>query len=241
MAYTNVFARYEIKYLIDKDQKDRLVKAMEGRMKEDHYGHTTIRNIYFDTPDQRLIRTSLDKPEYKEKLRVRSYKKVTEDEDIFVELKKKFEGVVYKRRTAMPEHLASRWLCEGGKAPYDTQIVNEIAYLMEFYKTLEPKVFLSYERDAYLAKDKSGLRITFDSNIIARDHDLTLTKNVYGDKVIPQDQYVLEIKVSGGMPLWLTEFLTGNRLQKTSFSKYGAYYINNIRKEQTNKGELLYA
>ena len=241
MAYTNVFARYEIKYLIDKDQKEHLLEAMSGRMKPDRYGHTTIRNIYFDTTDFRLIRTSLDKPEYKEKLRIRSYKKVTEDDDVFVELKKKFEGVVYKRRTAMPEHLASRWLCEGSRAPYDTQIVNEIAYLMEFYKTLEPKVFLSYERDAYLACDNSGLRITFDSNIIARDYDLTLTKNVYGDKVTREDQYILEIKVSGGMPMWLTGFLTGNNLHKTSFSKYGTYYINNICKEQISKGGLLYA
>ena len=91
MTYQNIFRRYEIKYILTASQRLDLVSEMKGKMEIDKYGRTTIRNIYFDTDDNRLIRTSLDKPEYKEKLRVRSYSRVSEDDDVFVELKKKYE------------------------------------------------------------------------------------------------------------------------------------------------------
>ncbi len=106
MTYQSTFKRYEFKYILESAQKLALMDALEGRMKIDSYGRTTIRNIYFDTDNFRLIRLSLDKPSYKEKLRVRSYKKIENDDEVFVELKKKCESIAYKRRVSVPETLA---------------------------------------------------------------------------------------------------------------------------------------
>ena len=243
MTYQNVFKRYEIKYILTKDQRRKLMETMNGIMKIDKFGHTTIRNLYFDTDNYRLIRTSLDKPEYKEKLRVRSYSRVTEDDDVFVELKKKYESVVYKRRIALPEYLAMDWLAAGGEQPSAGQIEDEIEYFRNFYEGISAKVFLSYEREAYYPVDESDLRLTLDSNIIARDHDLTLRSGVYGKNVIDRDKTILEVKVANSMPMWLIRFLSENKIQKTSFSKYGMYY-QNMMKENTKTethGGLLYA
>ena len=243
MDYQNVFRRYEIKYILSSSQRKDLMKTMNGIMKIDKYGHTTIRNIYFDTENYRLIRTSLDKPEYKEKLRVRSYRRITEDDDVFVELKKKYESVVYKRRIALPEYITMDWLAAGGEQPGGSQIEDEIEYFRNFYEGIAPKVFLSYEREAYYPVDSSDLRITLDSNIIARDKDLSLRSGVYGENVISRDLTVLEVKVTNSMPMWLIRFLSENNIQKTSFSKYGMYYQNLMKtntKTETHGG-LLYA
>jgi len=244
MKYQNVFERYEIKYMLTQEQRRSLVQAMKGIMKIDKYGRTTIRNIYFDTENYRLIRTSLDKPAYKEKMRVRSYQRVSDEDDVFVELKKKYDSIVYKRRIALPEYVAMDWLAAGGDVPGTSQIESEIEYFRNFYEGIGPKVFLSYEREAYFPEDDSDVRITLDSNIIARDYDLSLRYGVYGDSVISRDMTVLEVKVPGAMPMWLIRFLESNKIQKTSFSKYGMYYTNTVmgNKDKTEKhGGLLYA
>ena len=244
MKYQNVFKRYEIKYILTPEQRKKLRDTMNGIMKIDQYGHTTIRNIYFDTENYRLIRNSLDKPEYKEKLRVRSYSRITEEDDVFVELKKKYESVVYKRRIALPEYIAMDWLAAGGDKPGDSQIENEIDYFRGFYKGIRPQVFLSYEREAYYPEDGADLRLTLDSNIIARDYDLSLRYGVYGDNVIDRDLSVMEVKVTASMPMWLIRFLSENSVSKVSFSKYGMYYKNMIMAPHDNKeknGGLLYA
>ena len=101
MSHIDVFKRYEYKYLLDVSSKAKLLEVLDGHMKLDEYGRTTIRNVYYDTPDYALIRKSLEKPVYKEKLRVRSYSKVTENDNVYVEIKKKYMGIVYKRRTAV--------------------------------------------------------------------------------------------------------------------------------------------
>ena len=109
MAYQTVFKRYELKYLLTERQKKCVMEAMEPCMTPDAYGRTTIRNIYFDTADYRLARRSIEKPVYKEKLRIRSYEKASGASPVFVELKKKYKGVVYKRRISMPEREAMEW------------------------------------------------------------------------------------------------------------------------------------
>jgi len=243
MAYQNVFKRYEIKYILTPDQRNSLKDAMKGIMSIDKYGRTTIRNIYFDTDNYRLIRTSLDKPAYKEKLRVRSYSRVTDDEDVFVELKKKYESVVYKRRIAIPEFEAMDWLAADGDKPGNSQIEDEIEYFVKFYDGIGPKVFLSYEREAFFPEDGTDTRITLDSNIIARDHDLSLRYGVYGRNVLDRELTVLEVKVADAMPMWLIRFLRENNIQKTSFSKYGMYYMEHVMGEGSKEitGGLLYA
>ncbi|MCR4717302.1 MAG: polyphosphate polymerase domain-containing protein [Lachnospiraceae bacterium] len=223
MGYTNTFKRYELKYIITKEQKLDIIKMMEEYMIPDAFGATTIRNIYYDTDSYQLIRTSIDKPAYKEKLRVRSYKQVNGDETVFVELKKKYDKVVYKRRLDIPENIATSWL-NGGEAPNDSQIAKEIDYFKDFYKGLKPAVFLSYDREAFFAKDDHDFRISFDTNILTRSSDMSLTSEVYGDRVIDEDMCIMEVKVAAGMPLWLARYLSENKIFKSSFSKYGTAY-----------------
>ena len=171
MAFVTVFKRYELKYMLTAEQKEKIVEAMSPYMELDKYGRSTIRNIYFDTDNYRLIRRSLEKPAYKEKLRVRSYSQATADSTVFVELKKKYEKVVYKRRLPMSEGEATAWLSRGTECPIDTQISREINYFLAHYGKLRPTVFLSYEREAYYDKSGGDFRVTFDDNILARQTD----------------------------------------------------------------------
>lgn len=237
MAFQTIFKRYELKYLITKEQKQIILATIKPYMALDEYGRTTIRNLYFDTNDYRLIRRSIEKPAYKEKLRVRCYCKAEAESTVFIELKKKYNGVVYKRRIALPEKEAMNWLCSNGEKP-QTQISNEIDYFLDYYKTLHPTVFLSYEREAYFAKDKSDFRLTFDDNILFRTENLSLQADVYGTPVLDENLILMELKCSGGIPLQMTKILSENHIYKTSFSKYGAVYREHIHpkimEENTN-------
>lgn len=220
MAYETVFKRYELKYTLTQEQKARLLEELAPHMVLDKYGRTTIRNLYYDTDDYRLIRHSLEKPIYKEKLRLRSYSRVSDNDPAFVELKKKYENVVYKRRLPLPYRQALSWL-GGTPAPTDTQIAQEIDYFLHYYPGLHPTVYLSYEREAYHSTD---FRVTFDENLLARTTDLSLTADPYGTPLLPDDLVLLELKCNGGIPLWMTHFLTREHIYKTPFSKYGMAY-----------------
>lgn len=223
MKYQTVFKRYEIKYLISKEQKKRIIEAMQPFMQRDEYGLTTIRNIYFDTDNYLLVRHSNEKPVYKEKLRIRSYQQVNENDPVFVELKKKYRSVVYKRRIALSQKEAMDWIVKGIQPIKHSQIVEEIEYFRKHYKNLHPAVFLAYEREAFYALDGSDFRVTFDQNIIARTSNISLMDHVDGTKLI-DDEALMEIKVSAGIPLWMTKILTDNDIYKMSFSKYGTAY-----------------
>ncbi len=238
MGTQMVFKRYEIKYLLDRKQKEKIGKAMEPYMALDGYGRSTIRNVYYDTDTYRLIRKSLEKPIYKEKLRVRSYGAAGADDEVFVELKKKYEGVVYKRRIALAERQACEYLSGRRGAPVQTQITQELDYFLEFYETLAPRVFLSYEREAYYTRVPSDFRVTFDENILWRETDLSLQRGVYGESILKPGQTLMEIKTPGGIPLWMVKVLSEEGIRKTTFSKYGNAYETMIKKE---KGEKIYA
>lgn len=224
MSYQTVFKRYELKYIVTRQQKERLFLAMVPHMALDRYGRTTIRNLYFDTDNYRLIRHSIEKPTYKEKLRIRSYCKATCDTPVFVELKKKYKGIVYKRRISLPESEAVNWICKGNTCHTKSQITEEIDYVLSYYQALHPTVFLSYEREAYYAKDGSDFRITFDEHILCRQENLSLQEEADGALLLDDELSLMEIKCSGGIPLWLTKALTEERICKTSFSKYGTAY-----------------
>lgn len=224
MAVQTVFRRYELKYLLTQAQKEGVLEAIGPYMQPDPYGKTTIRNLYYDTPSYLLIRRSLEKPVYKEKLRLRSYSRAQADTPVFVELKKKYADVVYKRRVALPWDEAAAWL-SGGPPPLQTQIAREIGYFLEFYGALRPRVFLSYEREAFYAGD---LRVTFDENILCRQDRLSLQEEVGGAPLLPEGQTLMEIKCGGGIPLWLVRTLSRERIYKTSFSKYGTAYKTRI-------------
>lgn len=233
MAYQTVFKRYELKYLLTSAQRERVLTAMEPYMSRDEYGRTTIRNIYFDTDSYRLIRRSIEKPAYKEKLRIRSYKKADPRSTVFVELKKKYDSVVYKRRLSLSEEEAVRWISGEAHCADRSQISREIDYFLKYYESLHPTVFLSYEREAYFCRAGGDFRVTFDDNILYRTTDIALSGEIYGTPILPQGMCLMEIKCSGGIPLWMTEVLSREKIFKTSFSKYGTAYMQ-IIKEKNN-------
>ena len=224
MAFQTVFQRYELKYLLSEAQKRTVCEAMAPYMRLDQYGRTTIRNLYLDTDNYRLARHSIEQPVYKEKLRVRSYAQATADSTVFVELKKKFESVVYKRRLALTEQEAMQWLNGTAPCPVQSQIAGEIEYFLHYYGPLRPAAFLSYEREAFYALDGSDFRVTFDERILSRKSDLSLCAGPGGFPLLEDGMTLMEIKCSGGIPLWMTHIMTEQKLYKTSFSKYGAAY-----------------
>ena len=233
-----IFQRYEFKYLMDLRQLQAVLTAMAPYMVPDEYSHSSIRNLYLDTPDYRLIRRSLERPVYKEKLRVRSYGQAGEQDQVFVELKKKYQSVVYKRRISLPQEQALA--CMDGRQPWpDGQIGAELAYTMEFYKVLRPAVFLSYERDSFCGVEDEEFRVTFDSQIRYRQEELTLDSDTWGTPILPSGQVLMELKVAGSLPLWMAHVLSEQRIFKTSFSKYGAAYQDIMLNRQ--RGEQKYA
>lgn len=237
MAFQTVFQRYEIKYMLTAEQKQILLGVMEPYMKLDKYGRSSIRNIYFDTDTYRLIRNSIEKPSYKEKLRVRSYGKATDSSTVFVELKKKYNHIVYKRRISLPEVEAMEWVCNRAPCSKQRQIQREIDYFIDFYETLHPTVFLSYEREAFYSKDGSDFRVTFDDTILCRENDLSLCSDAYGTPILPEGKVIMEFKCSQGIPMWMVQALSEAHIYKTSFSKYGTAYQTLIfpKIQQSNK------
>lgn len=223
MANQTIFKRYEIKYMLDANQLSMLKNEMKNYMIADEHGKSTICSLYFDTPQYLLIRRSMDHPMYKEKLRLRSYGVADKDTTVFVELKKKYDSVVYKRRVAMTEAEACDYLL-GHRQVMDTQITREIDYCMDMYKEIAPAMLLSYEREAYYAKDDHEFRVTIDRNILWRDYDLNLCSGIYGNPILKENQALMEVKTAGAIPMWMVRFLRDNGIYKTSFSKYGTAY-----------------
>ena len=216
------FKRVEKKYLLTGQQYTAMRRGMEKYVKPDAYSHYTICNVYYDTDDFRLIRTSLEKPVYKEKLRVRSYGVPTNADKVFVELKKKYDGVVYKRRITLGAAEANCYL-RGGRLNRESQISREIDWFMKSYRP-HPAAFIGYDREAYAGRDNPDLRITFDTNLRGRDWDVDLRKGDHGDLILPQDSILMELKIPGSAPMWLARLLSENEIFSTSFSKYGTYY-----------------
>lgn len=217
------FKRYEIKYLLHKSQAEQIKMTMEPYMVTDAHGVNTISSLYFDTPNHLLIRRSMEHPVYKEKLRLRSYGTANSDSLVFVELKKKYDSVVYKRRIALKEKDAMDYLLCRKSAP-DSQITREIDYCLNLYEGIQPSVLLSYQREAFYSKCDHDFRITFDDNILWRNYDLSLCKGIYGLPILEHEQVLMEVKTAGAIPLWMVDILSRERIYKTSFSKYGTAY-----------------
>lgn len=220
----DVFRRRELKFLINEQQRQLLEQQMRQRMVPDKHGRNTICNLYYDTPDYRLIRRSLERPVYKEKLRLRSYGKAVQGADVFLEMKKKYKGIVYKRRIRVTEAEAKAFMERRAALPKDSQIARELIYFRDFYRDLAPMVYLSYEREAWFDPEDSGFRMTLDRNIQYRTTELSLVASTDGNAILPPDMSLLEVKASGGIPMWLTEHLSRHKIHKQSFSKYGRAY-----------------
>ncbi len=225
MAFTYIFKRVEKKYLLTKEQYEYLTNAISPYMSVDQYGETEIRNIYFDNNDNELIETSLKKPEYKEKLRLRSYGVPKPDSTVFFEIKKKYRGVVYKRRISMKLREAYGYIATGELPEHLIgNIPVEIDYMVRRYR-LYPKAFISYRRTAYAGKTDPDLRITFDRDITSRYSDVRLESTAPGSKLLPEEHYLMEIKIPGAMPLWLAHVLSEKNIFPHSFSKFGTAHV----------------
>lgn len=218
-----VFERVEKKYLLRPEQYKDLQPVLKKHMEVDEFGLDTIDTIYFDTARYDMIRRSLDKPVYKEKLRLRGYGRVTGDSPVYAEIKKKYKGVVYKRRLAISPRQAYDWWYRGRQRPVDTQIAREIDYMLDFYRP-QPMVYIGYERVAMYGKENPDLRITFDSNLRFRRDHLQLTQGSYGQMLLDEPMYLMEVKIPGALPLWLAKAMSLLEIRSTTFSKYGLCY-----------------
>jgi hypothetical protein len=221
--YKCEFLRVEKKYLLDELQYFTILDAIAPHMIEEKYGTSTILNIYYDTPDFRLIRASIEKPLYKEKLRLRGYGSVTDNSEVFIEIKKKLNGVVYKRRTSMVLRDAREFLNSNARKPGSEQVLCEAAWMLDSYN-LVPAAAINYERAAFVGKDDPDFRLTIDRNLIGRTDSPDLIYGNIGDKFLHDGRYLMEIKTAGGMPLRMCRLLSDLRIYPTSFSKYGEYY-----------------
>lgn len=222
-----VFKRQEKKYLLSEAQCQSFLTAISKYMQPDEYGEYSICNVYFDTENDDLIRRSIEKPVFKEKLRVRSYGVPTAEDRVFLEIKRKCRGVVYKRRVAMTCAQMQMYLDTGAHPWSQSQIFSEIDWFMHFYAPV-PKLFLAYDRIAFRGVAEPSLRVTFDKSIRYRRTALSLSAGDGGEHLLPQGQYIMEIKTDGAMPLWLCEILSTAQIYPTSFSKYGNIYKKQI-------------
>ncbi|MBP0955105.1 MAG: polyphosphate polymerase domain-containing protein [Oscillospiraceae bacterium] len=222
-----VFKREEIKYILTGSQYLKLRHMINAHMAEDKYGLTTIYTTYFDSSDDIMIRRSLDKPVYKEKIRARSYG-APEDENstVFLELKKKFKGTVYKRRIAMTLGDYEHYVATGEYRDH-SQIFDEIDYAVGLYHAY-PRLTMCYDRIAMFCPEDETIRMTFDFNIRCRRNDLDHTAGDRGDLLLPAGSVLLEIKISNSMPMWMVSALSSAGAYPVSVSKYGKYYSQEL-------------
>lgn len=240
-----VFNRHECKFLIDRAVYKTIENELHKYMELDEYNKShefyTICNIYYDTECNQLIRNSLSKPSYKEKLRLRGYGVPEKDDKVYLEIKKKVCGLVNKRRTKISLSDAYDFINTGQRPEIkdcmNRQVINEIEYLLKIYD-LEPKLYLAYDRKAMFGRHNRDLRITFDTNIRTRRYDLKLELGDHGDYLMPHDQWLMEVKAEKNIPLWLSKMLSEYGIFKTSFSKYGREYEKYISLNRKLKGEM---
>jgi len=234
----STFKRYEKKFLLNETQYQAIFPILLQHMCLDKFckdeQEYTICNVYYDTDHSSIIRHSLSKPYYKEKLRLRSYSLINSPNcKVFLELKKKIGGIVTKRRAVLTLSEAYDFLEHGTrpqKCDYlDAQVLNEIAYFLK-NNPVKPTAYISYDRKALFGRDDSDFRITFDHNIITRRDDVNIEKGRFGEYLLPPDQYLMEVKVANAFPVWLANLLSENQIYVTSFSKYGNEYKQSLLK-----------
>ena len=237
METTCVFKRIEKKYLLSEEKYEALFRRIGSHLKPDEFGRSTVLSLYLDTPDFRIIRDSIEAVNYKEKLRLRSYGTAREDSEVFLELKKKYNGVVYKRRAVMTLREAEEYL-EQGVRPFDSQILRELDWTMKRYGRPKPEMMIACEREAWFDEAHPDLRLTFDRGIRYRRQELRLSAGSVGTGLLPKNTVLLEIKTGGGMPLWLADALDAEKLLPGSFSKYGAAYTRCLEEASRPKAIL---
>lgn len=230
MAYANTFKRREMKFLLNEEQYAFLRGEIEKHMTEDDFGRHTILNIYLDNHNNDLIRSSLGKPVYREKLRLRAYGNVEDDSEAFLEIKKKFRGITYKRRFELTYKELHDYITDGTPPDKRGQVFEEIDYIIR-RMNLEPKIVICYDREAYYGNDDKEFRLTFDGNVRFRRDELDLRSGDHGEYLITQPYTVMEVKSAGAIPIWLARTLSEKKIFHGSFSKYGNIFAGEIRQK----------
>ncbi|MCC8127904.1 MAG: polyphosphate polymerase domain-containing protein [Clostridiales bacterium] len=231
------FQRYETKYLLNQEQYRELLPLLRTRLTQDAGGVYTVCNIYYDTDNFDLIRASIEKPVYKEKFRLRSYGIPDENGIVFAEIKKKFNGIVYKRRIdASPAEIRAL-IGKGTELKREQQIQRELRCFFRRYRPA-PKAFIGYERLALVGREDADLRVTFDWNVRWRDRDLDICAGDYGKPLFEDDRVVMEVKTAAAIPLWLVSLLSQRRIYSTGFSKYGTCYQRYLAQQKFGKGRV---
>lgn len=237
MSYANTFKRHEMKFLLNEEQFELISEKIKPYMTADSYGLNTILNIYLDNENNDVIRTSLGKPAYKEKLRLRSYGTVEDNSAAFLEIKKKYRGVVYKRRLELPYKQLHDYITNGVPpqiSEQNRQVFEEIDYFIRRL-SLKSAVVLCYDRQAFFGNDDREFRLTFDGNIRSRRSELDLRKGDFGKPLFNQPFRIMEAKSVGNIPLWLVKILSENKIYGGSFSKYGNVFQNEILQNRSIK------
>ena len=227
------FQRYEKKYLLSARKYELLWERLQDHLIPDQSFRSTVCSIYYDSDDFTLIRHSLERPVYKEKLRLRSYNVPGPDDEVFVELKKKYRGVVYKRRVQMSAATAEAYLAGQGRPAEDGQILREIDFFLQTHPVF-PKAFIACDREAWVDREEPELRMTFDRNLRWRDTDLRLTAGSGGAPLLEDGEVLMEIKIPDAAPLWLAHLLSDLEIFPTSFSKYGSCYQRELLEKYFN-------
>ncbi|OMD12518.1 molecular chaperone [Paenibacillus odorifer] len=243
-----VFNRYENKYLLDNEAYYKFYNQLLEYMELDDFNKQhefySITNLYYDTEHNTLIRNSLAKPKYKEKLRLRAYGVPNQDTKVYLEIKKKVFGLVNKRRTSLKLNEAYDFVATGMEPEFkdymNKQVIEEIKYFLTRYD-LQPKVYLSYDRKALFCKNNRDLRITFDTNIRSRRYDLKMEHGVHGEPLLEPGQWLMEVKAENTVPVWLAKMLSEHQMYRTSFSKYGNEYKKMLKNSKTERESALYA
>ena len=230
-----IFKRLEKKFILNKHQLTSFKKLINNHMQADAFGHYNVLNIYYDTPNWDIAKLQLEKPIYREKLRMRCYNSNNKNSDMFLELKKKYKGVSYKRRTYISDYANSTFTLNEKK-----QIDKEIDYYINTNQVSE-RMFIGYSREAYAGIQDPNLRLTLDTNICYRTHDLNFNDVTNGTKILAHDQTLLEVKIGGAFPLWLAKFLSENQLYANSFSKFANSYLhmNQHNTKDTNNNDAI--
>lgn len=234
-----IFKRVEKKYMISENKLSEMLERMKDIFREDEYGLSNISNIYYDTPNNDLIIRSIDKPAYKEKLRLRVYgNEVNDDTKAFIEIKKKYDGVVYKRRIQQPLGEAVKYLNKRQDLKDNSQIKKEIDYFLDFYNVI-PKMMIAYDRVAYVGIQDSSLRMTVDRNIRYRTRDLNLKEGSRGKEILPKGYVLIELKVPGAYPLEISRILDELEIYPVSYSKYGRAYMEQEERKRLRSRRIV--
>lgn len=232
------FKRVEKKFVLTRKQYETVLPIVEEKLDRDAYGQYTISNLYYDTPIYDLVRRSIEKPVYKEKFRIRSYGVPGPEDKVFAEIKKKYQGIVYKRRIADTYEEVEAFIRGRKELAADSQIQREIQWFLHMYKP-EAKVFIGYDRTAFAGRAGEDIRVTFDENIRYRETDLDLRAGTHGNPVLTEDLIIMEIKVPKAIPLWFVKVLSEYQIYSHSFSKYGTCYQKYLLQNSFQKGKIV--